>query len=164
MRKPRPMPEDAKEQLYELLKQSKSKADFQRIQCLWLRAALDLSASAIAVAVAWNENHVRRVQSEYFRKGSSALIGAGRGGRHKQNLTQEQENELLAPYFEKAESGGILVVSEIKADYEKEFGSKVPKSTVYRMLKRHGWRKLAPRSKHPKSDKSKQEEFKKNSR
>jgi hypothetical protein len=38
---------------------------------------------------------------------------------------------------------------------------RVPKSTVYRMLARHGWRKLAPRPRHRKADAVRQQAFKK---
>jgi hypothetical protein len=37
-----------------------------------------------------------------------------------------------------------LEVSRVKAAYEQALGRKVPKSTVYRMLARHGWRKVVP--------------------
>jgi hypothetical protein len=36
-------------------------------------------------------------------------------------------------------------------------------STTYRLLARHGWRKVQPDTKHPKSDPAAQDEFKKNS-
>ena len=65
--------------------------------------------------------------------------------------------------MEKARAGGVLVVGEIKTAYEKKAGKQVPKSTVYRMLARHGWRKIAPRPKHPKAEIGVQEEFKKSS-
>jgi hypothetical protein len=35
-------------------------------------------------------------------------------------------------------------------------------STTYRLLARHGWRKVQPDTKHPKSDPALQDEFKKN--
>ena len=35
-------------------------------------------------------------------------------------------------------------------------------STTYRLLARHGWRKVQPDTKHPKGDPVKQDEFKKN--
>ena len=35
-------------------------------------------------------------------------------------------------------------------------------SVVYRLLARHGWRKVAPDTRHPKSDPLVQEEWKKN--
>ncbi len=53
------------------------------------------------------------------------------------------------------------MVSDIKAAYEAKIGRKVPKSTVYRMLERHGWRKIALRPHHPKTDPLAQESFKK---
>ncbi|MCE5241943.1 MAG: winged helix-turn-helix domain-containing protein [Desulfobacteraceae bacterium] len=40
-------------------------------------------------------------------------------------------------------------------------GRKVAKTTIYRMLDRHGWRKIMPRPHHPKSDPKAQEGFKK---
>jgi len=90
------------------------------------------------------------------------LSGKGWGGRRNAYLTEKEETKFLAAYFEKAAKGEMLVVNEIKMAYEDKVGSKVPKSTVYRMLNRHGWRKIAPRSRHPKADTQKQEEFKKN--
>ena len=44
----------------------------------------------------------------------------------------------------------MLTVSEIKSEYCKHVEHKVADSTIYRMLARHGWRKIMPRSKHPK--------------
>jgi len=38
------LPEGALERLAEDLKQAKTKAEFQSVQCLWLRASLKLSA------------------------------------------------------------------------------------------------------------------------
>jgi len=76
----------------------------------------------------------------------------------------EEEETILAHFFKKAKNGGVLVVNEVKAVYEEAVGRCVPKSTVYRMLARHGWRKIAPRPRHPKADPQKMEAFKKNSR
>ena len=85
------------------------------------------------------------------------------GGRRRQNMTPEEEAAFLAPFFEQAKQGGILVVAPIKAEYEKALGRKAPDSTVYRLLARHGWRKIAPRPRHPKGDPQAQEAWKKNS-
>jgi transposase len=149
--------------LAELLRQTKSKSDFQRVQCVWLRACLGLSSEQIAQAVGWSPGRIRQIWSRYFAQGERALRGAGRGGRFHENLTRAQEAELLASLLPQAQAGGVLVVSEIKARYETLLGRTVPKSTIYRMLARHGWRKLAPRPRHPQSDPRRQEEFKKNS-
>ena len=53
MRPARAFPKGASKQLNEALKQAKSKAEFQRIQCLWLRASLGLNADQVATALGW---------------------------------------------------------------------------------------------------------------
>ena len=100
-----------------------------------------------------------------FKRGAEHPEEPGRqwGGRRRQNMTPEEEAAFLAPFFEQAKTGGILVVAPIKAAYEKALGRKVPDSTVYRLLARHGWRKIAPRPRHPKGDPQAQEAWKKNS-
>ena len=85
------------------------------------------------------------------------------GGRRRQNMKREEEETLLMPFLETAKRGGILVVAPLKDAYERAVGHRVPDSTVYRLLARHGWRKLAPDKRHPKTDPLVQEEFKKNS-
>ena len=164
MRPRTPISQEAQEALLLLLKESKSKAQFQRVQCVWLRTALDLSAVQIATAIGWKPGSVKQFHSRFLREGKSALVGPGRGGRRNAYLTLEEEEEFLSRFVQRAAQGGILVVSEIKATFEAKIGQKVPKSTIYRMLARHGWRKIAPRPRHPKSDAATQEAFKKNFR
>ena len=57
----------------------------------------------------------------------------------------------------------MLVVSPLRAALAQKLGRAVTHSVVYRMLARHGWRKVAPDTRHPKSDPAAQEEWKKNS-
>ncbi|WP_139264738.1 helix-turn-helix domain-containing protein, partial [Desulfatibacillum alkenivorans] len=68
------------------------------------------------------------------------------------------------PFQEQALTGKIATAMEIKAKLEGRLGHSVHKTTVYRMLKRHGWRKIVPRTVHVQSDAKQQEDFKKNSR
>jgi transposase len=164
MRPQRPISEQAKASLEELLKRTKTKADFRRVQCIWLRAAFAMSSDEVARAVGFSPATVKKLWSQYFSDGEEVLIGQGRGGRRRANLSLEEEQKLLVHFFDKAESGEVLVVNEVKAAYEKAVGRMVPKSTVYRMLARHGWRKIAPRPRHPKADPQKMEAFKKTPR
>jgi hypothetical protein len=75
-----------------------------------------------------------------------------------------EEAQLLAGFLQRAERGGLLEVSRVQQAYEQAVGHAVPKSTVYRMLARHGWRKLAPRPCHPQTDTARQQTFKKTAR
>lgn len=158
MRKPKELPEGALESLAMGLKQAKTKAEFQSVQCLWLRASLRLSADQVATAIGWHPNSVRKLQARYFKEGEAALKRGGKGGRYYQNLTRAEEQQLLQGFLAQSERGGILEVSRVKAAYEQVLGRKVPKS---RMLARHGWRKVVPRPRHPKSDAATQAAFKK---
>jgi transposase len=163
MRKPQPLKPESKERLSLLLKKSETKLEFQRIQCLWLRSSLGLSSQDIATAIGWNPSSVRRIQASYLKEGETALLVNDRGGRHRENMSIEEEKELLEPFFREAKKGKVLVVKEIKLSYEDKVGYKVAKSTIYRMLVRHGWRKISPGPHHPKAYPAKQKEFKKKS-
>lgn len=96
----------------------------------------------------------------------SGSLGAGQGecgGRRRENMTPEEEMAFLAPFFEKAAAGGILVVTEIKQALATRLGRKVALASVYNLLHRHGWRKIAPDKRHTKTDAEAQEDWKKNS-
>lgn len=161
MRHPTSFPEGTAERLKMLLKQAKSKSEFQRIQAVYLRVATSMTPEEIAVALAWHPGTVRNIHSAFLRSGESAFQVSSRGGRHRENLSLAEENELLDQFLNIASDGGVIVVSSIKATYEKKLGHRVPKSTVYRMLARHDWRQIVPRPRHPKSDTFAQEAFKK---
>jgi transposase len=121
-----------------------------------------LDANQVAIAIGWQPTSVRRLQAQYLHEGENILTTVGRGGRRHQNLAEEEEAELLRRFTPQAERGGMLEVSQVKRAYEQAIGHSVPKSTVYRMLARHGWRKIAPRPRHPRVDLKRQQEFKKN--
>jgi len=120
---------------------------------------LNLDDDQIAIAVNLSSNTVRCLHSRFRLHGEEAPLGVGRGGRRRQNLSVEQEDEVLRPFLEEASIGGILVVNPIKIAYEQAVGHAVPKSTIYRLLARHVWRKLTPGL--AKADSEVQEEFKK---
>jgi transposase len=163
MRNPKSLPDGTAERLKSLLKEAKTKSEFQRIQAVYLRAATTMTPEDIADALAWHPGTVRNIHSAFLRKGDEAFQVSLRGGRHRENLSVEEENVLLSQFTADANDGGIIVVSGIKTAYEQKLGQSVPKSTVYRMLTRHDWRQIAPRRRHPKSDPESQEAFKKTS-
>ena len=68
-------------------------------------------------------------------------------------LTDEEFHaltDLPTEYEERAQAGQIVEVSEIKAAYEEKVGHRIGGGQIYRVLKRHDWRKVKPRSEHPK--------------
>ena len=63
----------------------------------------------------------------------------------------EQETAILEVFFKEAEAGHELTVKEIKAEFDKACGKDTGNAYIYKLLKRHQWRKVMPRLKHPKS-------------
>lgn len=98
-----------------------------------------------------------------FREAGGSTFGERdrRGGRRRELMSIEEEQEFLAPWLEKAKDGGVLVAPPIHVAFEEKVGKKVPRSTVYRLLARHGGRKVTPDTRHPKADVEAQEAFKK---
>lgn len=85
------------------------------------------------------------------------------GGRRRASLTPQEERNFLVPWEEASISGEVLVASPIRAALVKRLGHPVAASVVYRMLDRNGWRKVAPDTRHPKSNPQVQDDWKKNS-
>ena len=147
--------------LADRLKRARSHAEYQRIQCVLIRATLGSSAAEIAQLLGWSTATVHVLHSRWANEGDAVFDVHGRGGRRHEHLSAEQEAEVLAPFVERAKAGGMLKVAEIQQAYEQRAGVAVAASTIYRLLDRHGWRKVVPRPRHPKADVAAQAAFKK---
>lgn len=147
--------------LAERLKKAATRAEFQRIQCVLIRATLNSTAAEIAQLLGWSLATVHIIHSRWAKEGDAIFDLKRRGGRRNHYLTPEEEKAFLAPFLRKAEAGGMLDASGIRKAFEARVGKAVAPSTIYRMLERHGWRKVAPRPRHPKSDPAAQAAFKK---
>ena len=143
------------------LKQAKSHVEYQRIQCVLIRATLGSTASEIAHLLGWSTATVHVIHSRWAKEGESLFDVRTRGGRRNHHLSATEEAKVLAPFIAKARAGGMLHVAEIQRAYEQQVGKAVAPSTVYRLLDRHGWRKVVPRPRHPKADIAAQSAFKK---
>jgi transposase len=104
---------------------------------------------------------VHAVISRYNRQGIAAVETAGKGGRRSGYLSLEEEREFLAPFFGRAERGELATTEEIWRAFEARVEHEVDDSTIYRLLARHGWRKLMPRPRHPQADPQAQAQLKK---
>jgi transposase len=77
------------------------------------------------------------------------------------NMSLQDEKTFLENLEEEGSLGQILEINTIHQKLMAQLGRAVPKSSAYNLLHRHGWRKIAPRPYHPKSNPEAQEAFKK---
>jgi hypothetical protein len=82
-----------------------------------------------------------------------------RGGRRNAHLTREEEAEFMAPFVDIAQKGQIVRGTQIGKVFEE--GGTLHHSIIYRLLDRHGWRKVVPRPFHTNAEKEIQEKFRK---
>ena len=83
--------------------------------------------------------------------------------RNRAHATLLQEAKVLDEVLADAATGGVLVIPRLKPAIEAKLGKSIALSGLYRMLARHGWRKLAPDTRHPQGDPTAREEWRKNS-
>ncbi len=135
--------------------------EWRQAEALWLREKLHMSGPRVAEALHYRLQTVYLLWHRWMKEGLTIFTNK-KPPRRRNNahMTAEEEEEFLRPFVKKAPQGGIVEIREIKEAFEARTGATIPKSTIYRLLNRHGLRKIAPGKKHPKSDPILQEELK----
>lgn len=155
---------DVLEMAQEMILRAQTIDELRQAQAVVLPLAYGLSLEQTAKIIGRSVPWTCRLRNRFL---AGETVGDGqrqhRGGRRRQNLSVEREAEVLAPFLDRARNGGILVVPQIKAELEAALGRGMALSSVYNLLHRHGWRKLAPDKRHPQSDPAAQDAWKKNS-
>ena len=148
----------------EMIAQAQTAEQLRQAQAVALPLLFGLSLEQTAEAIGRSRVWTCRLRNRFL---AGQTCGDGqrqrRGGRRRQIMSPEQEREVLEPFLERARAGGILVVPQIKRELEARLQRTLALSSVYNVLHRHGWRKLAPDKRHPQSDAAAQAEWPKNS-
>lgn len=129
-------------------KQSKNKRVSRKLRVLLLRFSGN-STEETAYQVGLTKAHVSRLVSEYRKSGLEEFIREKQVGNHR-SLSKEEEQEILDEFERKANAGQIVTVQEIKQEFDRRIGKDTGRGYIYMLLKRHNWRKVMPRAKHPK--------------
>lgn len=143
--------EFGKEHLEEILqarKQTKDKREDRRLWAVELRI-LGYTNEEIVEKVQVHERTVIRWIQNYAEHGIKGLQNKPIVGNHR-NLSFEEEAKLLKSFEERARKGQLITVQEIKEAYIEKVGHSIGSGQIYYVLKRHHWRKVMPRSRHPK--------------
>lgn len=136
-------------------------AEYRNAMAVILPVMLGLDAANVSELLGTSRSTTFRDRNKIRNQGDTPKKSWG--GRRRYSLTLEEEREFLATFEADAGAGGVLSVPPIHVALIKRLGRDTSPSTTYRMLARHGWRKVQPDTKHPQSDPATQEEFKKNS-
>lgn len=140
--------EEKAAEIKEIRKTIKDKKTDKRLYAVQLRGE-GFSNKEIAEKLDTSDKMVSQWVSAYINQGGvNALLPKKRIGTHR-NLSYEEEADLLSCFTKEAEKGHIVDVKEIEAVYIEKVGHSISSGQIYRVLKRHGWRKIMPRSKHP---------------
>jgi len=145
------------------VREAPDKSAYQRRLAIWLTAVGRFPAHRVAESLCVSKQAIWLWIAQYNQQGPEGLRRVGRGGRRWAWLSWEEEERFLEKRPQAARRGQILTAPQLRAELEKLTARHVSLAYVYRLLHRHGWRKLGPRPRHPQAQPAVQERFKKNS-
>ena len=140
--------EEAYQEIAEAEKKTTDKRVSKKLRILLLRFGRK-SLAETAGQMNCSVSTVRRLIVEYHRDGLAEYMRSKYVGNHR-SLSIEEENEILSSFKKKADAGQIITVQDIKRAFDERIGKDTGRGYIYMLLKRHGWRKVMPRARHPK--------------
>jgi transposase len=102
----------------------------------------------ISEAIGFSAKYISELVTKYLTLGLDAIVGDKRTSNNYR-MSFEQEEQFLEQFLEASDAGQVLTIKDILEKYEEATGKPSCTSTIYALLKRHGWRKLQPRPAHP---------------
>ena len=139
--------EEQKRELEKARVQNKDKNVEKRLKALILRGE-EKSGPEIAEKTGFAQSYIYELVAKYCNQGIGAIIENNYSG-NRRNMSMEEEKAFLDGYRKQAEQGQVIEVGAIKKAYEEIVGHAIGGTQIYYVLRRHGWRKVMPRSKHP---------------
>ena len=127
---------------------NKDKNAEKRLEALEM-VAIGEKQRVIAEKTGFHIKYIGQLVVKYLTEGIEVIVGKKREA-NRRNMSFAEEADFLKQFKDRAEKGQIVTAKEIRVAYEEKIGHKCGNGQVYRLLKRHGCRKLKPRGKHPK--------------
>lgn len=119
----------------------------KRLTALLMRAE-SKSREETAKVTGYKTVSITSLTVKYMQSGINAIVENHHDSNHR-NMDYEKEEELLEQFSKAAENRQVVEVSMIKEAYDKTVGHESGSGQIYKVLSRHGWRKLMPRSRYP---------------
>lgn len=148
-----------------LLKSARTADELRLAQAVLLPLELGLSIEQTAQAIGRSSGATCTMRTRFSKIAAGTLTPprSKRQLRNRANADLQREKRILDEVLVNAAAGGVVIIPRIKPDIEAKLGKTLALSSVYRMLARHGWRKLAPDTQHPQGDPQARADWKKNS-
>lgn len=163
MARPRQIDPELVQKAQTVVAQATDLQELREAQAVLFPALLGTTLEQTASMLGVGRATVPRLQARFRERcRAEGPVRKQHGGRRNTLMSLEEERAFLEPWAKQAESGGVLVISVLRAALAQRLGRPVAASVAYRLLARHGWRKVAPDTRHPKSDPQVQEDWKKN--
>ncbi len=97
------------------MKQARTEEELRQAQAVILPLEFGFSLEQVAMVTGISKGWVCQLRNRFIRlAGAPDPEKRKPGGRRHENMSKEEETAFLAPFFERAARGGILVVREIK--------------------------------------------------
>ena len=145
-----------------LLKSARTADDLRLAQSVLLPLELGLSIEQTALAIGRSSGATCTMRTRFGKVAAGEMLAprSKRELRNRANTNLERERQILDEVLPDA-TGGVVIIPRIKTAIEAKLGKTLALSSVYRMLARHGWRKLAPDTHHPQGDPEAKQDWKK---
>lgn len=122
---------------------------YKRLLALKFKAVDGMRSDETGKLLGMYTSSVNRIVNRYKAEGMEAIVGKRHHGGRRY-MTLEEEKAFLAQFREEGESGKVIEVTDIHLAFQKAVGHPVTRDAIYYLLKKHGWRKVMPRGRHPK--------------
>lgn len=132
----------------EAIKRNQNKRIDKKLQVIKLKYE-GMTCKSIGEKLDYSKDRVAQLCKQFKLEGLEEFIRC-KHTSHKRVMSETEEKEILDIFVEKANAGHVVTANDIRSEFEKKLGRKTDASYFYRLLKRHGWRKVMPRSQHPK--------------
>ena len=139
--------EEGKKEIENARKKNHDKQIDRRLRVLELRAE-GKGLQEISELTGCHRSHVSNLMKKYSEEGLEA-ISTKHYKANRRNMSVEEEAAFLETYTKQAEQGHLIDIREMESEYGKRVGHAIGSGQIYRVLRRHGWRKIMPRSRHP---------------
>ena len=120
---------------------------YKRLQVMYLRAK-GKTNKEIKEVTGFSIQYITDLVTKYWQRGMDAILVDKRTSNNRR-MSFDEESKFLEQFEDLAEAGQLVTAARIHQEFMKVTAKTCDSSAIYRLLKRHGWRKVKPRPRHP---------------